>query len=117
VRNKHMLLVVLTSLLLWLSDSSAAEPSLPVSKDYSRWIEQAMSPDASDTTRIDVLLYIAIEQQKDLDIANARVEMYQKLYATEKRPWYEAAWDSDITKAVLFVGGFWLGQRDGARSR
>lgn len=70
-----------------------------------------MAPDASDTTRIDVLLYIAIEQQKDLDIANARVEMYQKLYSIEKRPWYEVAWDSDVTKVVLFVGGVWLGSR------
>ena len=94
--------------MLLLSDSCRAFP-LPASKDYRQWIEQAMSPDTPDSTRMDVLMYIAIEQQKDLDIANARVDMYQKLYATQKRPWYEAAWDSDITKTVLFVGGVWLG--------
>jgi hypothetical protein len=70
-----------------------------------------MAPGTPDSNRVDVLLYIAIEQQKDLDIANARVGMYQKLYSIEKRPWYEVAWDSDVTKVVLFVGGFYLGTR------
>ena len=69
-----------------------------------------MQPGTPDSTKINVLLYIAIEQQKDLDIANARLEQYQSLYKIEKRPWYEAVWNSDITKVVIFVGGVWLGR-------
>lgn len=70
-----------------------------------------MAPTSPDSVKIDLLLYIAIEQQKDLDIAHARIGMYQKLYTTEKRPWYDELLNSTAGKVALFVSGVYLGSR------
>jgi len=69
-----------------------------------------MVSDLPDSAKLEIMMYIAIEQARDLEIADARVEKYQRMYDTEKRPWYEAAWHSDITKVVIFIGGVWLGR-------
>jgi hypothetical protein len=78
--------------------------------NWEKKIQDALSPDTPDSTRIEVLLYIAVEQDRDLSIAEARIEQYEKLYEIEKRPWYDTIMDSTIAKVVLFVGGVYLGR-------
>ncbi len=104
IRSKLCLLLVST--LLFSSSSYAiAEPV-----NWDQRIEEALSPDTPDSTKLEILMYIAVEQQRDLGIATARIEQYEKLYEIEKRPWYDTIMDSTAAKVVIFVAGVWLGR-------
>lgn len=90
-----------------LSFSASDTPAV----DWDARLQEAIQPGAPDSVQIDALLYISTELYRDLAIAEARLDKYQKLYAIEKRPWYEAVWDSDIAKVVIFCSGVYLGRQ------
>jgi hypothetical protein len=101
-------LVALSSSGLLSPSSCSAEPSSEI--DWNKRIEWALKTDAPDSAKVDVLIYIAQELYRDLGIAEARVSKFESMYAIEKRPWYEAVWNSSIAKVALFLAGIYLGQ-------
>lgn len=64
---------------------------------------------AKGDTLMAALMYVEV-LQRDIEVKEARLEQFEKLYKLEKPPWYEAAWDSDIIKVALFIGGVYLGR-------
>lgn len=64
---------------------------------------------AGGDTLMAALMYTEILEH-DNEILTLRVEKYERLYETEKDPWYVVLWDSDITKGLLFVAGVYMGR-------
>lgn len=80
---------------------------------WNDYLQQASGDSVAAFAAIeaDVLLFSGevLALEKDKKVADSRVRYYQKLYGEEKGLWYDRLWDSDITKTLLFLGGFYLG--------
>lgn len=91
------LLVCATSCAASTSDSPTVRELLQ--ERASRAIEADLSPEE----HIDLLAGIIIEYEYELEIAERKLQIYDK-------PWYEEMWDHDITKVLIFISGVFIGR-------
>lgn len=49
--------------------------------------------------------------QGDLQVCEGLNARYEKYYGFDDKSWLRNAWDSDVIKVGIFIGGIWLGTR------
>jgi len=81
--------------------------------------EGALSEAHGDTTKAFFLLSIRTATlldktnilQADLKVSDNLNARYEKYYGFDDKSWLRNAWDSDVIKVSIFIGGIWLGTR------
>ena len=58
------------------------------------------------------LLQETNELQADYEVCSKALDRMERFYGvSDDRSFLAKAWDSDVTKVAIFIGGFWLGSK------
>ena len=79
----------------------------------------ALAASDGDTTAAFILLSIKTRDvtdganvlQGDLKACELANQRFKDYYSFDDKTWLRNAWDSDVVKVGLFIGGIWLGTR------